>query len=175
MANVILYFIHMHRIILIAHNLRSSHNVGSILRTADGLGVNEVYLTGYSPYPLVNNDSRMPHVAKKVDAQIAKTALGTERSVKVIQSDDIYPIIKSLKKKGYLICALEQSSESINIPAFKAPDRIALIVGREVEGIESEVLKIVDKIIQIPMLGKKESFNVSVAAAMALYALRYNN
>ncbi len=164
----------MKQIILVAHNIRSTHNIGSLLRTADGLGINKVYLTGYSPYPTLKNDKRMPHLAKKINAQISKTALGAEKSVAIEQSDNIMSVIKQLHIGGFEVCALELDSKATNLPDYKPINNVAIIVGREVEGIEPEVLKVADKILQIPMFGKKESFNVSVAAAIALYHLRFN-
>jgi 23S rRNA (guanosine2251-2'-O)-methyltransferase len=165
----------MRRLVLIAHNLRSAHNVGSLLRTAEGLGINEVFLTGYTPYPLQANDERLPHLARKIDRQITKTALGAEKLVKWLHRADITEVIASLKKRGYTIAALEQAAHSTGLADFKAPKKIALIVGREVEGIEPDVLADADHILEIPMFGRKESFNVVQAAAMALYELRFHN
>jgi tRNA G18 (ribose-2'-O)-methylase SpoU len=159
----------MNSVVLIVHNLRSSHNVGSLLRTAEGLGVDEVYLTGYTPFPLTENDSRLPHISQKLDKQIAKTALGAEKSLAWRHEDDIATVISDFCSKGYSIVALEQASGAIALPRYTAPDKLALIVGREVEGIEPGVLKMCDQIIEIPMRGSKESFNVVQAAAMALY------
>lgn len=163
----------MKHLILIAHNLRSAHNVGSLLRTAEGLGVDKVYLTGYTPYPLHANDERLPHLATKINNQISKTALGAETSQSWQHLDEIDGPIKELKQDGYLVTALEQASNSIKLTDFKSPSKIALIVGREVEGVEPEVLAACDKIVEIPMFGSKESFNVAQAAAMALYHLRF--
>lgn len=159
----------MPEIVLIAHNLRSTHNIGSLLRTADGLGVGKVYLSGYSPYPFLKSDDRLPHLATKIDHQIAKTALGAEKSVDWEHVSDIFKLIDSLKQAGYQIGALEQATNSIPLPSFEAPDKFALIVGREVEGVEPEILEVCDCILEIPMFGSKESFNVVQAAAMALY------
>lgn len=163
----------MKQLILIAHNLRSTHNVGSLLRTADGLGLNKVLLSGYTPYPLTTPDSRLPHLAKKIDAQIAKTALGAEKSLPWEHYEAIEPVITQLRSSGYAIYALEQTADSISLPNFATPDKLALIVGREVEGIEPEILALCDGSVEIPMLGTKESFNVVQAAAMALYHCRY--
>jgi 23S rRNA (guanosine2251-2'-O)-methyltransferase len=163
----------MRQLILIAHNLRSAHNVGSLLRTADGLGVAEVWLTGYTPYPVIANDSRLPYLAQSISKRIAKTALGAEKNVVVKQSGNILSVIEGLKKQDFLVTALEQTKSSINITDFKPPQKLALIVGREVEGIEAGVLKMADEVLEIPMLGQKESFNVAVAASMALYSLRF--
>lgn len=163
----------MNQLILIAHNLRSSHNVGSLLRTAEGLAVQEVYFTGYTPYPLSKSDERMPHLSKKIDAQISKTALGAEKLVKWQHVSLIDELIKDLKDQDYVIAGLEQAAGSIKLPMFSPPPKLAIILGREVEGLESEVLALCDIVIEIPMLGQKESFNVVQAAAMALYHCHY--
>lgn len=163
----------MPELVLIAHNLRSLHNVGSLLRTAEGLGIDKVWLTGYTPYPKQQNDDRLPHLAQKTDKQIAKTALGAEKFVKWEHSEAIEAVLASLKADGFVIAGLEQTLGSQALPGFKPPRKLALIVGREVEGLESEVLELCDQVLEIPMSGQKESFNVVQAAAMALYHLRF--
>jgi tRNA G18 (ribose-2'-O)-methylase SpoU len=161
----------MRQLALIAHNLRSCHNVGSLLRTADGLGVEMVYLTGYTPYPKKGDDDRLPHLAQKNDRQIHKTALGAEHSVNWQHQSDIETVLEKLRAAGFKIVALEQAPQAENLETFRPPSKVALIVGREVSGIEPETLKQSDIIIQIPMRGQKESFNVAEAAAMAMYQL----
>ncbi len=156
-------------LIVIAHNLRSCHNVGSILRTAEGLGVDLVVLSGYTPYPAMAHDSRLPHLAQKIDRQISKTALGAEKFVNWEHVSDIYKMIDELKTKGFQVFALEQTTNSIVLQRFKPSGKLVLIVGREVEGIEPEVLQVCDGAVEIPMAGRKESFNVAQAAAMAMY------
>ncbi len=163
----------MSSIILIAHNLRSSHNVGSLLRTAEGLGVDTVYLTGYTPYPVSTADERLPHLARKIDNQIAKTALGAEKMIDWQHRTEIAPLIEELRSQGCQITALEQGENSVKLSDFSRSDKVALIVGREVEGIEPEVLELCDQMVEIPMFGRKESFNVVQAAAMALYHFRF--
>lgn len=163
----------MRKIILIAHNLRSCHNVGSLLRTADGLSVDEVYLTGYTPFPLEKNESRLPHLAAKISRQIHKTALGAENFVHWQHNENVMEIFSALRDGGFTLAALEQSQTSIKLPDFKPPDKIAILVGREVEGVEPEILAACDLSLEIPMLGQKESFNVVQAAAMALYHCRF--
>lgn len=133
----------------------------------------KLYLSGYSPYPLSVQDGRLPHLAQKIDRQIQKTALGAEQSVDWQHEPDITTIIDELRREDFTVVALEQTPGAINLPDFKPPDKLAIIVGREVEGIEPEVLKICDLALEIPMLGSKESFNVVQAAAMALYHCRY--
>lgn len=162
----------MNDVVLIAHNIRSTHNVGSLLRTAEGLGVKRVYLTGYTPYPLIDGDPRLPHLSRKLDSQIHKTALGAEELVDLRVNSDINRILSELKNDDFKLIGLEQDQRSIDLRDFKESGRLALIVGREVEGIEPEVLKQCDFVIEIPMKGQKESFNVVQAAAMALYVLK---
>ena len=163
----------MRRIILIAHNLRSCHNVGSLLRTAEGLGLEQVLLTGYTPYPLSAGDDRLPHIARKLDTQIRKTALGAEATMPWKHEPDIEPLIHDLQTDGWRLVALEQSQDSVTLPDYQPTDKVALLVGREVEGIEPELLEACDDIVEIPMFGSKESYNVVQAAAMALYHLRF--
>lgn len=163
----------MPRVILIAHNVRSCHNIGSMLRTAEGLGVEKVYLTGYTPYPLSEHDTRMPHIARKLDTQIHKTALDAERLVTWEHREDVFDLIHELRDEGYQVVGLEQNEKSVELATFRPDEKVALIGGREVEGVEPEVLAQCDAVVEIPMRGQKESFNVSVAAAMALYHLTY--
>ena len=163
----------MRQIVVIAHDIRSCHNVGSLLRTADGLGVDAVYLTGYTPYPpLTTGDPRLPHLAAKIGRQISKTALGAERSVNWHVRSDLPALLQELRKESYRLVALEQAANSISLPDYTVPDKVALLIGREVEGVDHKLLKAMDDIIEIPMLGQKESFNVVQAVAMALYQLR---
>ncbi len=163
----------MNSIVVIAHNIRSTHNVGAIFRTCDGFGVSQLILTGYTPYPELPDDSRLPHVRRKIAAQIHKTALGAERVVKYTHHDDPVAIIGGLKHRDYTIVALEQAPQAVLLPDFIPPTaKIALVLGEEVHGITPELLNLCDAIVEIPMHGHKESFNVSVAAGIALYALR---
>ncbi len=163
----------MRSIVVIAHNLRSTHNVGSLLRTAEGLGVKKVFMTGYTPYPFAVGDDRLPHIAKKVHAAIIKTALGAESLMTWQHYGTIEPVISQLRADGYTIAAVEQTDTAVDISRYNPPDKLALIVGREVEGIEAEVLADSDLQLVIPMHGQKESFNVVQAAAMVLYHCRF--
>lgn len=159
----------MPRIIVIAHNIRSTHNVGSIFRTCEGFGVTELILSGYTPYPSHDNDPRLPHIANKLTAQIHKTALGAESIVPF--SYQPVPDIHSFKDQNYRIVGLEQDPRAIMLRDYHAPDNIVLLLGEEVDGIDSDLRTLCDDLIEIPMAGKKESFNVSVATGIALYAL----
>lgn len=155
-------------ITLILHNIRSTHNVGSIFRTAEGFGVKEIILSGYTPYPSYDGDVRLPHLARKIESQIHKTALGAEKMVAFAYYEDIK---QWLDTNTYPLIALEQSPGSISLRDFVPPQTFALLLGEEVNGIDSSLLRQCDSIVEIPMQGKKESFNVSVAAGIALYGL----
>lgn len=163
----------MRQIIVIANDIRSCHNVGSLIRTAEGLGVQKIYFTGYTPHPAKAHDDRLPHVAAKLSKDIHKTALGAEDLVEWEYQDDPLKVIQKVKDDGYIICALEQTKTSVELSNFNAPDKLVLILGREVEGVPDELLARCDLTLEIPMLGKKESFNVVQAAAMALYQLTF--
>jgi tRNA G18 (ribose-2'-O)-methylase SpoU len=156
------------KIVLIVHDVRSCHNVGSLLRTAEGIGVEHVYLTGYTPYPASPQDSRLPHLRDKLAKQIHKTALGAEDSVPWSHQEQVETAIQNLKAEGYQIIALEQTPDSVLLPLFRPHTDIALLIGREVEGIDTELLALCDTVVEIPMAGRKESFNVVKATAMAL-------
>ena len=159
-------------LILVAHNIRSIHNVGSLLRTAECLGVKTVYLTGYTPYPKIKNDPRLPHLAKKLDTQISKTSLGAEKYLNISGNMPLETCLKKLKKQGYTVVGLEQTSDSIDLASYKAPNKVALIIGNERHGIDGETLKLCDQKIEIAMIGKKESLNVVQATAITLYQLQ---
>jgi tRNA G18 (ribose-2'-O)-methylase SpoU len=159
----------MPEIIVIAHNIRSTHNIGSIFRTCEGFGVSKIIISGYSPYPKMPNDKRIPHLEAKLTAQIHKTALGAETMVPFEYQDQ--PDFTSFKNQGYRIVGLEQDKRSVLLQNYKAPQKIALLLGEEVNGITDNLLDQCDDLIEIKMTGKKESFNVSVAAGIALYQL----
>ena len=160
----------MRDIIVIAHNIRSTHNVGAIFRTAEGLGISRIILSGYTPYPTLSEaDPRLPHISRKLTNQIHKTALGAEALVPFTYIEE--PDLSSLSADGYRIVGLEQDSRSIMLPDYTPPEKIALLLGEEVEGITDKLRAECDDLIEIPMSGKKESFNVSVATGIALYVL----
>jgi 23S rRNA (guanosine2251-2'-O)-methyltransferase len=162
------------QLIVIAHNLRSAHNVGSLLRTAEGLGAHDVILSGYTPFPpLPVDDPRLPHEQAKIAKLIHKTALGAEHTQNWYRETDIFNVMHDIKQMGYTIAVLEQTKDSILLPEYHAPEKLALILGREVEGVEPEIVAAADLALEIPMYGQKESFNVVQAAAMALYHCRF--
>ncbi len=159
----------MSKLVIIAHDIRSSHNVGALLRTADGFGA-RVYLTGYTPYPETKHDRRLPHIVDRLTAQIHKTALGAEKDTKLwAHHQDISELLEDLLDDEFEIVGLEQAAGAIKLPDYQPVDKVAILLGREVEGIAPELLAQCHKVIEIPMRGRKESFNVVQAAAVALY------
>jgi tRNA G18 (ribose-2'-O)-methylase SpoU len=163
----------MQKICLVAIDVRSTHNVGAFFRTADAFSAS-VCLVGVTPYPKEpTNEKRLPHIAEKAHAQIAKTALGAEQSVPWRRFDDALSALHALKAEGYQLIALEQAPSSLPLQNFISTEPVALIVGEEVSGLSNDVLMLCDKIVEIPMSGTKESLNVSVAAGIGLYQLRY--
>ena len=158
----------MPKITLILHNIRSTYNVGAIFRSAEGFGVEKIILTGYTPYPSYDGDSRLPHLADKITNQIHKTALDAESMVPFDYHDNL---LTWFEHNTLPVVALEQADSSIPISEYSPPTSFCLLLGEEVHGIEPELLHMADAIVEIPMVGKKESFNVSVAAGIALYAL----
>lgn len=163
----------MRTIYLIAHNIRSTHNVGAMLRTAEGLGLTRVYLTGYTPAPQYVGDTRLPHLAHKIHKDITKTALGAEATINWTYHADVTTVLSDLKQQGAAIIGLEQDPSSVMLPNYHPPEKIALLLGEEVDGLAPELRATCDTLVEIPMFGHKESFNVSVAAGMALYHLRF--
>lgn len=158
----------MFKICLVAVDIRSTHNVGSLFRTCDGFGA-DLFLVGITPHPVFKGDKRLPHVAKKAQAAIEKTALGAENSVSWRYFETFNNCYEYLVKNGYTVVAIEQMDDSIDITNLSPKQNTALIVGPEVEGLPKDILNFCSKVYEIPMKGKKESFNVSVAAGIALY------
>ena len=150
-------------IYLILHNIRSMYNVGAIFRTAEAVGVKKIYLTGYTPTPV----DKFGVIRK----EIHKTALGAEEMVKWEKERDIKKLIEKLKSEKIEVVAVEQDGRAIDYRKFKQKRKIAFILGNEVRGLDKRILRQCDKIIFIPMFGKKESLNVSVAAGIVLYGV----
>ena len=159
------------KLVLVLDNVRSTHNVGSIMRSAAALGAHGVWCAGITPYPQQANDARLPHVAVKAGRDIAKTALGAERMIEVKYFASTDQAIAAAIAEGYDIWALEQAPKSVSLTDVKPPTKLALIVGHERDGVNDQILKQASSIVEIPLPGHKESLNVSVAAAIALYHL----
>lgn len=143
------------KLVVILDNLRSAFNVGAIFRTADAVGAEKIYLCGITPTP--SND------------KITKVALGAEKTVPWIKIKDTWRVLEQLKKEGYYLIALEQTEYSQNIFKSKARYPLALILGSETKGLSPRLLKRADKVVEIPMKGKKESLNVAISFAVAAY------
>lgn len=147
---------------VILHNIRSGHNVGSVFRTSDACGVSHIYISGYTPSP-TDKFSR-------VNSEIVKTALGAEKSIPWSEVN-ISNLLEKLKKEGFEVVALEQDSESVDYRKVKLKNKSVLLVGNEVRGLSKSILDKADKIVEIKMKGKKESLNVSVSFAVALFRM----
>ena len=155
----------MAKIYLILDNIRSAHNVGAIFRTADGAGIAKIFLVGTTPCPI----DRFGRVRK----EIAKTALGAEKSVAWEHRTNFSVLVRELKKSGFKIIAVEQDKKAIDYKKIVLPPKtkVAFVFGGEVSGISSAHLKLCDVVAEIPMRGKKESLNVSVAVGVALFRI----
>jgi tRNA G18 (ribose-2'-O)-methylase SpoU len=149
--------------ILILNNIRSTENVGAIYRTCDAVGIDKIYITGYTPAPL-------DRFGKKRN-DIAKSALGAEESVSWEQKKSSNSLLNKLKKDGYKIIALEQDEKSVHYRKIKLGEKNAFLVGNEVLGIDKKTLAKCDAIGEIPMKGTKESLNVSVSLGIFLYGV----
>jgi tRNA G18 (ribose-2'-O)-methylase SpoU len=161
--------------VLVLDNIRSIYNVGSIFRTADGSGIDKIYLCGITAYPEKDNDPRKPWEAETISNKIAKTALGAEASVPWEYYSSSFELVSTLITQGFTVLALEKTPISHNI--YELDNRyfqkdLALIVGNEVQGVSEELLRLSNEIIHIPMKGVKSSLNVSIASAIALYEIK---
>lgn len=163
------------RRIVILPDIRSAHNVGSIFRTSDAVGVNEIYLTGGTARPI----DRFNRPQK----EIAKTALGAEKSIHWVYEENVKKVLTSLKKDGIYIVAVECEDvvlkNKIKVPVMdykkiKIPadvDGVAFVFGNEVDGVAPAILKMCDIVASIPMKGGKESLNVAVSAGIAMFRI----
>ncbi|TNE71776.1 TrmH family RNA methyltransferase [bacterium] len=148
-----------HETVVILDNIRSMHNVGSFFRTCDAFGTRKLFLTGITPTP--------PR------PEISKSALGADEHVNWEYSDSILVLMNELKENGYLIIGIEQTTNSELLHHFnpKFDQKVALIFGNEVSGVDATVLQHCDLILEIPQFGNKHSFNVSVSFGIVCYAL----
>ena len=150
----------MRRIVLVLDNIRSLHNVGSMFRTADGFGVEKLFLTGITGTP--------------DQPGCAKVSLGAEHAVAWERADSVHRVVEELKQDGFHVVGLECGAQATaSLPDFSPEGDVAIVLGYEVEGVPADVLALCDSVVEIPMLGAKESFNVAVACGIALYQCRY--
>lgn len=149
--------------ILILPDIRSAINIGAIFRTADAVGISKIYLTGWTPRPTDKFG--------RVQKDIAKSALGAENFVLWEYKKTLIPLLSKLKKDGYKIIAIEQDERAVDYRKVKTGGKVVIIMGPEVTGLPKNVLDKCDIIAEIPMHGKKESLNVSVACGIALFRI----
>lgn len=147
--------------VVILENVRSAHNVGAIFRTAESVGVAKIYLVGYTPAPLDRFGRPVP--------DLEKTALGADKMVPWEQCGDSAALIHKLKAEGFAIVAVERTETALDYKAYEPGDRVAFVFGNEVDGVSAETLAAADAVISLPMKGRKESLNVSVATGIVLY------
>lgn len=150
---------------LILHNIRSNHNVGSIFRTADAVGVSKIYLVGITPSPI-------DRFGREVQ-EISKTALGAEKTISFESVKNFKTLVARLKKEGFKIIAIEQSEHSVDYKKVKNKkgEKVVFVLGPEVDGLTKKELELCDMVAEIPMKGGKESLNVSVATGVALFRM----
>jgi tRNA G18 (ribose-2'-O)-methylase SpoU len=148
-------------IYVIANDIRSLHNVGSIFRSCDAFGISKLFLTGITGIP-----------PRK---EISKVSLGSEHRLPWEKSESAAELIQKLKKEGVAVVALDNQSESVDISSYCWPNNIALLLGNEVDGIDKKLVELCDGVVEIPMQHSKKSLNVSVALGIALFALVSKN
>ncbi len=169
---------------MILDNIRSLENVGSIFRTADALGVSKIFLCGYTAKPPVGESIESFLQRKGIIEKINKTALGAVQSVDFEYCESTSGLIRKMRQPCFAkalqgsapisIVALEQDQKSVAYDKFKPKFPLALILGNEVDGVSKKVLSLCDKIIELPMRGKKESLNVAVSFGVAGYEINKN-
>lgn len=145
-------------IIVILDNIRSLNNIGSVFRTSDAFLIEKIYLCGYTAKP--------PH------REIQKTALGATESVNWEYEEDILKVVNLLQKNNTKVYAIEQTENAIMLDDFEVDEnKIAVIFGNEVQGVQQEVINQCDGVIEIPQLGTKHSLNISVSCGIVLWDL----
>lgn len=156
--------------IILLDNIRSSHNVGSIFRTADAVGgIEKIILGGVTPGP--RDRFGLENIA------LTKVSLGAEKTIPWEQTPTVVDAVMTLKEKGYMIIALERTVDAVSI--FDLPETLravasekrVLLLGSETDGVSADLLRQADHVVAIPMRGEKESLNVAVAFGIAAYAI----
>lgn len=167
------------QITLLLHNIRSVYNVGAILRTAEGLGIAKVAFSGYTPR--YNDPNLLPHLRNKLNHQIQKSALGAEELVPQELVADPLPWLAAQRQRGVVVIGLENNLTPSELSRrlllgqpwpTAVPAEVVLVLGEEVHGIPAALRSGLDFFLEIPMQGRKESFNVSVATGIALWGLQ---
>lgn len=145
--------------VLWLHDIRSLHNVGSVFRTADGFGIRQIFLSGYTPTP--------PR------PEIHKTALGADKSVPWTYFPTAEAALAAIRDEGRILLAIEQTTdaEPLHRVTIDPGTRLCVVFGNEVTGLDDDVLAAADRVVEIPQFGKKHSLNVSVAAGIVCFGL----
>jgi tRNA G18 (ribose-2'-O)-methylase SpoU len=151
--------------VVVLDNLRSVYNVGSIFRTANAVGIDKIYLCGTTPTPLDKKGLRRK--------DFAKVALGAEDIVAWEYVENAIDCVNKLKNESYYVISLEQDNNSVDYKeaSIKDKENVAFVIGSEVDGINHEIIKVSDVVAEIPMLGTKESLNVTIAFGIAVYRI----
>lgn len=157
---------------LVAHNLRSVHNVGSVLRSGEVFAVDKVYVTGFTPHPSYPGDERDAKLQEKQTRRMSRASAGAEQTMPLEHHPDVHALLRSLRTVGYTVAGLEIDQSAIEVGSYPARQRIALVLGDEVHGVDPELRSACDELLQIPMYGQKSSLNISVAVGIALYSLQ---
>jgi tRNA G18 (ribose-2'-O)-methylase SpoU len=144
---------------VVLNDIRSLYNVGSIFRTADGVGVEKLWICGITGHP--------------PDTQISKTALGAENEVPWEYRRDAFALLQELKARGYQMVFLEQLAESISYHDYRPSGPVCLVVGNEICGVSGKLISLCDQALEIEMAGAKNSLNVTVAFGVVAYHFRH--
>lgn len=157
---------------MVAHNLRSIHNVGSLLRTGEVFAVGKVYVTGFTPHPSYPGDERDAKLQEKQTRRMSRASAGAEQTMSLEHHQDVHGLLDSLREMGYTVAGLEIDQSAIDVGQYPAGQRLAVVLGDEVHGIDPTLREACDVLLQIPMYGQKSSLNISVAVGIALYSLQ---
>lgn len=152
------------KVYVILHSIRSTHNVGSIFRTADGAGADTIFLSGYTPAPIDRFG--------RAQQGIAKTALGAEKTMLHEYHEDVAALVAKLRADGVRIVAVEQHARAVDYKTYAFTCDTAFIFGNEVDGVSDELCRMADEVLEIPMAGKKESLNVGVSVGVILFSIQ---
>ena len=146
---------------LILENIRSAHNVGAMFRTADGAGVDKIFLVGYTPTPIDRFG--------RPQSEIAKTSLGACDEIPWEKLGTSREVVEHLQGEGFIVAAVELTEGSVPLKDFSVPKKVAYLLGNEVTGVEEETMSLCDVVVSLPMLGSKESLNVATTAGIVMY------
>jgi 23S rRNA (guanosine2251-2'-O)-methyltransferase len=160
-----------HPLVVVLDNIRSLQNVGLFFRLADALRIEKLYLGGYTGFPPLEDDPRLPGSVEHAEREIEKTAIKTIPYVPWERAEETLKLIKKLKKDGYQVISVEQTDKSVPYTEVDYNFPVALVFGHERDGISDEVLKESDLVVDIPMYGMGNSLNVATSFSVIGYEL----